>query len=286
MDHTADINELLDQVDGSEIASIRRIVTGILRIINDPNATIEDLKNLIAIDPPLAAEVLRVSNSAYYSSGRRIDEIEQAVIWIGFDELKEIVLRQSVRPVFSSRTVLGRYSRPLLWKHCVSVAALGKIIFRKEFVERGENMYAVGLLHDIGIIIEDQFRNRHFLQALSLTQQGLELTQAEKEVLGYDHTQVGRALASRWMFPEDFAESIGWHHDNFQHPHAHSRMVLTLYVANVLANQLGLGYSGTGTTERELKPVLDTLGLEQVVLDLMLEELQETIRMLEKQELL
>lgn len=278
---TAGVAELLDQVDGSDMASIRRVVSGILRIINDPDATIEDLKNLIDVDPPLAAEVLKTANSAYYSSGRRIDEIEQAVIWIGFAEVKEIVLRQSVRPVFSSNMVLGTYSRPLLWKHSVSVASLGKMIFRKEFAQRGENMYAVGLLHDIGIIIEDQFRNQQFVQALALMQEGLDLVQAERRVLGYDHAQVGRDLASRWLFPEDFAESIGCHHDSFQVPRDFSRMQLTLYLANVLANRRGLGYSGSGG--RRVEPAMDTLGLEPVALNLIVEELEKKISILEEQ---
>lgn len=283
MDKKPEIEELLDQVDTSDMASIRRVVSGILRIINDPEATIEDLKNLIDVDPPLAAEVLKTANSAYYSSGRRIDEIEQAVIWIGFEEVKEIVLRQSVRPVFSAHTVMGSYSRPLLWKHCVSVASLGKMIFRKEFAQRGESMYAVGLLHDIGIIIEDQFRNQQFVQALALVQRGMDLVQAERQVLGYDHAQVGEALASRWLFPEEFGQSIGCHHDTFRVPQERSRMELNLYLANLLVNRVGLGYSGRYGTEESMEAVMDTLGLEREGLDLITEELKSRISILEEQ---
>ncbi|MFW6180147.1 MAG: HDOD domain-containing protein [Spirochaetota bacterium] len=283
MDRNPDIVELLDQVDASEIASIKRVVSGILRIINDPEATIEDLKSLIDVDPPLAAEVLKTANSAYYTSGRRIDEIEQAVIWIGFEEVKEIVLRQSVRPVFSSRTLMGSYSRPLLWKHCVSVASLGKMIFRKEFAVRGESMYAVGLLHDIGIIIEDQFRNQQFVQVLALVEESMDLVQAERQVLGYDHARVGEALASRWLFPEEFERSIGCHHDTFQAPQERSRMELTLCLANLLVNRAGLGYSGRYGEDEQVGTVMDTLGLEREAVDLIMEELKVRISALEKQ---
>lgn len=282
-----DITRLLEEVDRSDIATIKRVVAGILRIINDPRATIEQLKELIEVDPPLAAKVLRTANSAYYSSGRRINEIEQAVIWIGFDELKEIVLHQSVLPIFSSHRALGKYSRALLWKHCVSVAVLGKMIYRKEFAERGENMYAVGLLHDIGVIVEDQLRNRGFAQVVELTQhEGIALVQAEERVLGFNHAQVGRALALRWNFPPDFAGSIGSHHDSFGVPQDYARMDLVLYISNALSHSSGIGRSGLGYIDEEaVRRCMDALALEQVSLELIVDDLRKTMTRLEKQEM-
>ena len=80
-----DLQVLIEAVDGSELSSIKAIVGGIVRIINDPRSSAKDLKELIEVDPPLTARVLKIANSAYFSLQRRISEIAQAVILIGFD---------------------------------------------------------------------------------------------------------------------------------------------------------------------------------------------------------
>lgn len=297
---TCDIERLLEEVDASGLSSIRRIVSGILRLINDPKSTVADLKKLIDLDPPLAAEVLRTANSAYYSSGRRISEIEEAVIWIGFDEIKEIVLRLSVRPIFNDEGNTGPCSRTSLWRHCVTVATLAKMIYRKEFRARGENVYALGLLHDIGIVIEDQFRHTQFVRAARLARgRKTDLAGAEQQVLGFDHALLGSALAARWHFPEDFETSIGTHHElpgNSETDEA-SRMSLTLFLADQLTLQMdsdGLcgsaEFTGSekstgsaGSPGAGAERVARALGLDPVGLELIKDELVDKVKRLQKQ---
>ena len=84
------INNIVDAVNRSEISSIKSIVSSIIKIINDPNSNVKDLTNVIQIDPPLAARVLRAANSAYFASRRLISEINQAVIWIGYNTVREL----------------------------------------------------------------------------------------------------------------------------------------------------------------------------------------------------
>ena len=94
------ISKIIQLVDKSEISSTQNVVSGIINVINDPDSSAKDLNDIIEIDPPLTARVLKVANSAYYGSPRKISEIQHAVIWIGFDVVKEIVLSQKVCQVF------------------------------------------------------------------------------------------------------------------------------------------------------------------------------------------
>ena len=94
------INQLLQLVDNSDISSIKKIITGLVRIINDPRSTARDLTELIQIDPPLTAKVLRLANSAYYSAQDKISEITRAVIWVGYDAIKELAINQKVCEIF------------------------------------------------------------------------------------------------------------------------------------------------------------------------------------------
>ena len=145
---------------------MKTIVSKIIKIIDDPKATIKDLKDIIELDPPLTARVLMRANSAYYGFPKKISVIEQAVIWIGFDALKELALSQKVCEIFMKDESINGYSRGALWKHSIAVALLGKMIYRKEFGLMGESAYVAGLLHDIGIIVEDQFFQNEFLHIL------------------------------------------------------------------------------------------------------------------------
>ncbi len=282
------LHDLVVRTDDSEISSIKRIVAGILEIINNPRSTAKNLKDLIEVDPPLTAKLLKTANSAYFSSGKKISDIEEAVIWVGFDTLKELALRQKVCEIFSRGNPIGRYSRELLWKHCVSVAVLAKMICRREFCEKGDSTYAAALLHDIGIIVEDQFLHEEFKDILHMVEHDhVNIIDAECEMLGYNHAEIGHVLSTYWNLPDDIVRSIGGHHGPFQEPGTHSRMELTLFVANHLCHVNCIGYRDTPQTNVELyRRCLNALGLEEAVLDIIMEDLYREIERLEEQGML
>lgn len=238
------LEKLLSEVNNSSIASIKSTVSGVISIINDPKSNAKDLKELIQIDPPLAAKVLKVANSAYYASPRKISEIDQAVIWIGFETLKEIVLSQKVAEVFNGGEDFKGYSRTKLWKHSLCVALLAKKIYRMEYGERGENAYAVGLMHDIGIIVEDQFKETQFREVLSIVNDKQEVfTKVENEILGFHHSEIGKILTYTWGLPTELVGAIGFHHNPLLVTGEFAKMAKTLFVADYLVHDSGISYS-------------------------------------------
>jgi putative nucleotidyltransferase with HDIG domain len=282
-----DLEELIGRVEDSDISTIKRIVTGVLSIINDPQSTVKELKELIEVDPPLTARVLKTANSAYYSSGRRIGEIEQAVIWIGYAELKEIVLRQKVCELFQRKERIGLYSRPDLWIHSVAVAIMAKMICRREFGERGENLYAAGILHDLGLIIEDQFLHEQFVEIVQYAgDKGISLLESEYRTLGFDHADIAGALAEEWNLPGDFVTSMGAHHDSFDAPESYARMDIILFIANLLAQRIGYGYGGLKVdAEKSYDRCMEALGLNGEALELIVNELKVEIDRMKDREL-
>jgi putative nucleotidyltransferase with HDIG domain len=273
------IEEVLKLADRSDISSIKSIVSGIVDIINNPRSTAKDLKKLIEADPPLTARVLKVSNSAYYGGRGRISDIEEAVIWIGFDTLKEIALSQKVCELFQKKETIDGYSRPTLWQHCIGVALLCRLIYRMEFGERGENAYAAGLLHDIGIILEDQFLQKTFRRILSLSKnEEKNLLAAEEEFLGYNHAQLGGSLASLWKFPDNLVCAIGEHHTPSRAPAQHERIVLTTYVSDHLCQKSISGFCDAPHPDEELyKKSLKLLGLHPFTVEIIAKEMREEL---------
>jgi putative nucleotidyltransferase with HDIG domain len=282
---SAKLKKIVQMVNKSEISSIRNTVVGITKIINDPKSSAKDFKEIIQIDPPLTARLLKLANSVYYSPQTRISEIQQAVIWVGYDALKELALSQKVCEIFVGDSTLEGYSRPLLWKHSVAVALLGKMIYRKEFREKGENIYVAGLLHDIGIIVLDQFCEEEFGLILSKTKtDNLNHIKTEKKVLGFDHTEVGKAMAINWNLPQALAEVIGGHHNPDNIAQEFVRAGSTLYVADYVCQQKGLGYSDAPIRDKGLfRRCLKRLDVTSYALDLIVEEVEQKLFKMEEQ---
>jgi putative nucleotidyltransferase with HDIG domain len=285
---TAHIEDIIDRVNQSNISSIANVVTRIITVINDPEATAKELVEIILTDPPLAANVLRLVNSAYCAPKNKIADIQQAVIFIGFEALKELALNQKVCEIFRRNVQINGYSRSRLWKHSVAVALFSKMIYRREFTERGENAYALGLLHDLGIIIEDQFQNQELIEALNIAKhQKLTLREAEQQVMGYDHASVGMALAENWKLPEEISGGIGYHHAPLDAPGVSRRLCQVLHIANYYCQKDNIGFCDAPLQDEALfTDCCHQLKIEHHALELIMEEVQQQIRQMESEGLL
>ncbi len=282
------IDHILKLVSRSQIASIRNVVSGLISIINDPESTSKDLQDIIELDPPLAARVLKVANSAYYSPRSTISGVEEAIIWIGFDALKELALNQTICRIFGSGRSVGRYSKASLWKHSVAVAVFCKMIYRREFGEKGEDAYVAGLLHEIGIIIEDQFLNKSFNEIINKTEnEGIDFIDAEDEVLPFNHSDIGMAVAAQWKFPQELVMAIGCHHTPENAPGQFSKIVSTLSVADIICRDKGIGYNDAQENDSSvLLGCLKDLSIEPLAIDLIIPDLEHEISRLESQGML
>ncbi|HPG41415.1 MAG TPA: HDOD domain-containing protein [bacterium] len=278
------LENLLHKVNGSDISTIKSVVTSIIRIINDPDSTVGDIEEIIQVDPPLTARVLKVANSAYYSPQNKISEIDQAVIWLGFNALKELVLSQKVCEIFKRNDVYDGYSRPMLWRHCFAVALMGKMIYRREYGERGENAYVAGLLHDIGIIAIDQFLQQDFKRVIKLANDNsINLMQAENEVWGFTHQDVGLRITDNWGLPEEYVMAIGFHHKPDRVVEKFSKISCTLYVANYFCQSQKIGYGDEPFPDDELyKSCMKKLNLNPIALGLIAKNMQNEIRKMEE----
>lgn len=278
------LSGLLERVEASPLASIKGPVSGILSLISDPAASSFDLLTLIQVDPPLAAKILRVANSSYYAPTKTIGDIHQALIWIGSDTLKEIVLTQKMSELYRGGTPVAGYSRLQLWRHSLAVALLAKTIYRREFGEKGNNAYAAGLMHDLGVIVEDQLLHQEFMRLMQeLEDAPRSLSAGETSLFGYDHGLVGRALAESWNFPAELTEGIGFHHNPEGAGEAHRLLAKTLFIADYLMFEQGYGYVAMPLPDREiLLQYVRELGLQWYALRAIVELVREELEKIEQ----
>ncbi|MEA1997686.1 MAG: HDOD domain-containing protein, partial [Gemmatimonadota bacterium] len=247
------LEEAVALVNKSELSSIKQVVTEIIRIMSDERSSAKELKEIIERDPPLCSRLLKRVNSAAYGFPRTVSDIQDAIVFIGFDVVKELALSQKVCDIFRREVSFNGYSRQSLWRHCFAVAICSKMIYRREFRQRGDNVYVAGLLHELGIIVEDQFFPEQFRQALEISgpdKNNLHI--AEKLILGVDHADIGRAIAENWAFPEELSQAIGAHHEPILDSDEDNRVALTVFVADYILQREDIGYADAPCTDEIL----------------------------------
>ena len=279
-------NEMVDLVinlvNGSDISSIKQVVTEILNVIQDENSSAKDLKEIIERAPPLCSKLLRLANSALYGYSKSIGDIQEAIVCIGFDAVRELALNQKVCELFMKEEAIDGYSRWSLWEHSSAVGVCSKMIYRREFGQRGDNIYVAGLLHDLGIIVEDQFFQEMFRQSLKkFMSEKVNLYQAESELISINHTEIAWAIAVDWEFPDELIQAIGCHHEPEKADPEFERIVRSVYLANFLCQREKIGFVDAPIRSTALyRDSLAKLGIKDRAIELIVEELKAEIKKL------
>jgi len=279
-----EIEKLVEMVNNSEISSIKQTVTRIIDTINNPESSAKDLKDIIEIDPPLTARLLKLANSAFYGYPKTISEVQEAIVCIGFDAVRELALSQKVCELFQKDDYLFGYSRISLWKHCVAVALCSKLIYRREFRERGENLYVAGLLHDIGIIVLDQFQNRRFMNILrKFRKEKKNQENIEIDFGGYSHTDIGKALAENWEFPDEMVQAIANHHNPDYVEEEYEKISLTIFISDYIIQNKCIGYRDAPYKNNALfQKCLMKLKIKEKAINFIVKEVENEIGKMEK----
>ena len=279
-----ELNDLLKRVNKSDISSIREVMVQLMSVTNDPKSSAKDLKNIIEKDPPLSARLLRLANSACYGFQRKINNIQEAIVGIGFNTVKELALSQKVCELFQKEVHLDGYSRTALWEHSVAVALCSKLIYMKEYGKQGENIYIAGLLQNIGIIVEDQFLQKKFKDALEQSKkEEYNLIDAENNILGFDHTDIGRVIADNWNFPNELVIAIAYHHEPDRVDKKYKKFALTSYISDYICQRSDIGYCDAPHENQHVyNKCLKELNIQEKALNLICEDMQEEIRKMKK----
>jgi putative nucleotidyltransferase with HDIG domain len=165
------------------------------------------------LDQSLSAKVLMVANSAYYGGNarRQVNSVHHAIVIIGFDAVKEIILTTSLFHTFKDAQDVK--SLEPLWQHSVECAVAAR---RLAWVFRYEGMdeaYVAGLVHDIGKLVIQQYFPDQLRLIKKEDKEGADDLAMEKEILGMTHAAIAGKIAKHWNFPEPLVEAVAHHHD-------------------------------------------------------------------------
>ncbi|WP_310571247.1 HDOD domain-containing protein [Gemmatimonas sp.] len=258
-----------DQIVHSALKRVTTVATlpvsamRIMKIAEDPTSTEDALLEVLEGDPPLAARVLKVVNSAFYGRPRQVGSTAAAMRLLGVNAIRNVALAASLNRLFrGGRTVPG-FEADELWTHAVAVGtAARRIAERCRGIPQEEAMLA-GLLHDIGILVAIQASPTEFALLIAATSRdpALSFAEAESQWLGATHEAFGKALCEQWRFPDALAKACGHHHDPMTLAPADQRLPAIIHVADVIAGRVGGGYTRSVGRDAPADGVCELLGL-------------------------
>ncbi len=239
------LEERLNGID--TIPSIPLVLKQVQKIMRNPKSNMKQIAQVVAKDQALAAKTIRLINSAYYSRGKHIASIRDAIVALGLNTLNNMMLGLSITKLFSNSKVLG-FDPELFWKHSFATALTAKKIGIIAKYEEPEECFTAGLLHDIGTLIMEQFLHNDFVEAMEkANDKKSSLYLWEIEVFGFSHADTGGWLAAKWNLPAPLICSIKYHHNPGALPEdmrEHSDIVRIVSLANNLCGLYKIGNSG------------------------------------------
>ena len=263
----ADVLKRIERV--TNLPTLPDVVTRIIKMVDSPETTAIDIGNEIAKDQVLSAKVLKLVNSGFYGFSQPIKTISHAMVLLGFNVVKSLLLSASVFDIMA-QAIDG------LWAHSLACATASGIIAKKVDLPDPEEISVSGLLHDLGKVVESEYFRQEFVQITKLVEEkDLLFYEAEERVMSIHHATVGEWLLEQWRLPRQLVDPIAYHH-NFHPARDNADRTAVVHIADVLVKANGYGFSGDSRV-----PVLDPAAMKHI--QLTMDDLREVMATLDEE---
>jgi HD-like signal output (HDOD) protein len=239
----------------SDIQTLPHVVTQLSKLMADTNTTMKQFEDVIKMDPILVVRLLRLVNSPFYGLIQKVDSISRAVAYLGMKNLHNIAVTEALKTIFNEQEDSSVFSRRQLWLHCAAVSICSKMVAERIFGINGDDAYLTGILHDFGLIVEEQVLNTEFMEVCRNSTSTTTLLTQERALLGTDHCEIGHLMTTEWSMPKAIQEAIRDHHTMLEEVEPDS-LTGILQISEYLTGQQG--YTTLPKIEMQVSPPLLT----------------------------
>lgn len=255
-----EIKKKLRKLEG--LPTLPPVVQKLSQMVEDERTSLNQIAELIEKDQVITTKVLRLANSAFYGFPRKVSTVQQAMMLLGMNVLKILIMTSSIFEIIHKEDV-G------LWEHSVGVAACCKLLAERLEIKDPQELATAGLLHDLGKVIEMVVLREEYQEIVKKVAQGEDPLKAEKALLGLDHAEIGAFLMTQWNIPERLIEAVQAHH-HLELAKKYKKEAALIHLSDFLVHARGYGE----TLYRQVPP----LNLESLrILKLSLPEIKEVI---------
>ncbi|ENY72357.1 HDOD domain-containing protein [Aeromonas diversa] len=263
------MDRLFDKI--KQLPTIPKLLHELMESFNDENARIDEIARKIAMDQVISVKVLRMANSAAFRRGQDVTSIEQAVIRLGFNRLRSVVVASGIIGSFKAPP---SFDKNKFWTETFQVATIAKTLAQQCGTVDPETAFTCALIHNIGeLLIQSTLPEEAELISLAMAK-GASRVEAQREMLGYDYAQLGAELARRWSLAETFVIAIAQQLDPLEHEPVSKEAVL-IRLAMFVSFAWNAGVPAQAIIARFPKPLASHLGLQPEQLATQLESLHD-----------
>lgn len=225
-----------------DLPTIPAVAIQVLSLLDEPEVDVDDVAELVLTDQVMAARVLKMVNSPLYRPATEITSLKGALVYLGLRHIREFILTCSIIQCSEGKDgVLG--VKPF-WEHSFGVGIVARMIAEKVGYHDTEKAYIGGIIHDIGEVFLSYYMRDEFQKIVdSISDRPHKLVEAEEEILGTTHCEIGLCIARAWHFPDDYCEVIAHHHAPQEAKNA-PRLTAIVNLADLFCNVRQLDYGG------------------------------------------
>ena len=262
-EETAVSSELDEFITKScDLPTIPSVAGKVIKLVSDPEVTANDLNKAIMTDVSLAARVLKIANSSFYGCRTTINTVSHAIVVIGFNMIRNIVMAASTKNVYKRYGITEK----LLHDHSVGAAMATYLIENVIGQKQSEEAFLAGLFHDIGkVILNNTDPDRFMIVMKEVYNEGRDSTEVEKEVFGFTHSDVGSLVLRKWNFSAELEKVVAQHHHLSEmgedEPEVR-KLIAIVSLADDFCYKLGIGLREPQAIDLTNHPALNIFGID------------------------
>jgi putative nucleotidyltransferase with HDIG domain len=199
-------------------------------------------------------------NSAYFGLRHKVDNVHDAIMYLGKQNVVRAVMAAGTSRFFKDTPGYEAEAKDL-WEHAVGTALMSQILAKKILKRDDPQLFTAALLHDIGKIILGEFVSEKYCEMKSnMTVRSCSFLEAEEDVIGLNHAELGGTITAAWNFPQDIQQAISYHHRPNRHPVAANPMPWLIHLADQACLMMGIGYGTDGLSYHGLDEAMSRFG--------------------------
>lgn len=237
----------------------------VLAMMGDPDVSVEKIKRIISFDPSLAMKILKVANSAFYGGYRNIQNLNQAILRLGLNAVRNIVVATSMKNVYKRFGLTER----LLMEQITGSALISSIISSETRIADPEDAFIGGLLHDIGkVVLNNEYPDEFARVMERVYNDSVPFTVAEIEVFAFSHRELGAMIIKKWGFPESLELLLKYFDNNERLAKERVLYNLTVIIklADIMCQKNGIGWKKSAGVDTDFGNLPELLRIDNDVM--------------------
>jgi len=252
-----------------ELPTLPHVATKVMRLVGDPGTSAKDVQGAIITDQGMTGQILKISNSAMFGMKREVRTLTHAIMLLGFDTIRSIVVASASKKLYAGKGGTG-FKEKLIWENSIGSALIARGISEQFSNMDKEEAFIGGLMHNMGKTVLNTKLAESYSRIMAASyNEGTPIYILERKELGFDHAELGYCLIKQWNLSESLANAVRHYLEPEKAPPEHRRLTAAISLGTMFCADMGLGVSQPiPLEEQRIEPIKDILALTDDRLDL------------------